>query len=152
MDSVAFTKALLLNRAWQQSHDNAYQGLLVEMFILKNRVDAGFGNWRQVIQRADSIAGNLPCPVRDLPSDYDPLFRRLLSEIDSIYDGTRNDEMTRVQGFKTTDKGSLFPTVVHGLYYADLSKPLTPFLKDKILADPTNHKRIATVGSLTVFS
>jgi hypothetical protein len=144
MDSANFNKAILANRAWQASHDDALQGLLVECFIIKNRVDAGWGTWRSMIQKADQWAGNVPGQVYDAPSDVDPLFRRLLSSIDSIYDGTRDDDMTRITSFDGKR--------VHGLFYADLAKPLNPWFQKNILGDPENHKRIAIVGRLTIFS
>jgi hypothetical protein len=40
----------------------------------------------------------------------------------------------------------------HRLLLHDLNKPLTEFFKTKILADRENHKLIASIGTLSIFS
>jgi hypothetical protein len=135
--------ARLAAKVWQDDHQDQLQGLNVAAFIIKNRVQAGWGSWRQMISKADQWAGNVPGPVLEYPNDNDPLFRQLLADIDGIYNGLTFDELTTA----TTFEGK----ALAGLYYADLSKPITLFLKEKIPREPTSHKRVATVGRLTIF-
>lgn len=144
MNPTDYDKALLVHHLWHnEAHDNSLQGLQTAAHVIKNRVDSGWGNWRQMILDAGRWAGNEPVTRREPPNNYNPIFRKLLSEIDGIMDGSTLDEMTRVKTYEGKE--------VMALYFADLAHPITNFLKEKILGDPANHKRIATVGTLTLF-
>lgn len=133
-----FTCAHLALFAWQRGQRNATNGILAMAFIVRNRARAGWygGDWLEII-------GNdyLTSPYREpelvvgaFPDTREPGFLRALQSIESVYDGTEPDPMT---------KGAL--------YYAELNLVSSDWFKQNILGDPQKHWRIAQVGTLTLF-
>jgi hypothetical protein len=149
MKADELVKGLLVERVWQEDHSNAIHGLHAAAFIIRNRVNAGWGSWLNMIYKYPDYAGNVAGPVKEFPNLNDSLFRRLLADVDTIYDGTMVDNIT------TSYAPMMRPAIgkaTTALYMADLNKPLTPFFKERILGDKENHRHCGVVGSLTLFS
>ena len=145
MNADNLIKALLVQKAWREDHCNAIHGLHCCVYIVRNRVRAGWGSWLSVLQHYEDYAGNPPGPLQEYPNLNDPLFRQLLNGIDAIYDGKELDQMTSA-------KDPLNGTVTTALYFADLNKPMTEFFKTKILGDKENHRLCGKCGTLTLFN
>lgn len=145
MNTDNFIKALLVERVWKEDHQNSINGLKCAAFLIRNRVNAGWGGWLQMIQRWEDYAGNVSGPFPNYPNGNDPLFRAILTGIDAIYDGSEVDKITQAEN-PITKKMTI------ALYMADLNKPLTPFFKERILADKENHKMCGQCGTLFLFT
>jgi hypothetical protein len=116
LNADSFVKALLIQRAWQEDHCNAIHGLHCAVFIIRNKVRAGWGSWLSMLTRYEDYAGNLPGPLQEYLNLNDPLFRQLLNGIDAIYDDKELDQIT-----SATDP--INGTTTTALYFADLNKP-----------------------------
>jgi hypothetical protein len=109
--------------------------MLAIAFVLRNRVQAGWhgGSWLEVIDNAPNTLGTKygdspAIDVRDVP------FRKVLQDIDDIYHGITEDELTE-----------------GALYYAELTKVNCDWFRENILADLDSHPRLSTVGPVTFF-
>jgi hypothetical protein len=102
------------------------------MSCLANRQRLGWGSWLEVIEGIPSRSAQLEQPI-GIPSVWEPGFVRLLHEVESIFDGSKDYAKT-------------------GLYWADLSKPVTnPWFQEKILNDQQAHPVMGNMNSLTIF-
>lgn len=107
-------------------------GCIVGSCIM-NRVRLGWSaNVAQAIAALPKFAATTNIPEFEIPHMHDPAFVRLLSEVGSIYEGTKDHA-----------KG--------GVYWCDTRKIDTPFFRDKILGDPA-HKRTVEMNTLVSFT
>lgn len=120
--------------------------MLAVACIIRNRQRAGWysGNWMQILNAASDVGPfeDLRHPPRiDLTS---ALFRRVLEEVDDIYSGAFDDEMT---GRSDLHKDG-------ALYYLDTisTRPIREWFQEKIIRDSANHPRIAQVGTFILFA
>jgi hypothetical protein len=110
--------------------------------VIANRVQAGWGEWSQVIDAAPDFVGTLTEP----PLKIDPrslAFRKMLMLVDDIYHGVADDSNINI----TDDRGELT-----SLYYCNLNELNRPWFQEHILDDLRAHPRIATVGPLSFFA
>ena len=103
--------------------------------VMRNRVHAGWhgGDWLQVLTNTQQALGT----VYEETPKIDPRsveFRSILQRIDDVYNGSSEDLIT---------DGSL--------YYCELHNVNRPWFQAQILADPTNHPRLASCGPVTFF-
>jgi hypothetical protein len=106
--------------------------------VLKNRVDAGWGEWIHVIEGAPNYVGT----VRQNRLALDPrdvLFRKILLGIDDIYYGTADDGDVNNDEYKS-------------LYYAELHNINRQWFIDNIATNSGDHPRIAKVGQFDFFA
>lgn len=101
------------------------------MSVIANRVRHGWGTWLEVIDRVPTFSAQLEQPT-GTPTIWEPLFVRLLHEVEGIYDNTRDHA-----------KGAL--------YWADLRRVDNPWFKEKILGNLEEHPRIGDMNTLTLF-
>jgi len=89
MTGEEFIKGLLCLVA-EKERANGVNGMLGFMFMIRNRVNAGWygGDWGKVIEDA------APDLTFHYPDVRDPSFQRVLQEVDGIYDGTTADTLT----------------------------------------------------------
>lgn len=144
MNQDDYIKAKLIDRVWSEDHQDALHGIKLAAFIIRNRVNAGWGSWLQMIKNFDNFAGNLRGPDLDINFN-DPLFRKVNAAVEDIYSGMEPDDMT-----SSSDPFSGKTTTA--LYFANLNKPLTEFFQTKILGDKENHRHCGQCGSLTLFA
>jgi hypothetical protein len=97
-------------------------------YILRNRVRKGWhdGNWIEVIEHADEVAGNMPGPRQPLDM-YSRGFQQLLQAVDEIYYSSSGDELE-----------SVFD---EALYYQFADRPLRPWFTENIIRYPQEHAR-----------
>jgi hypothetical protein len=110
--------------------------------VIANRVNAGWGEWKNVLDRAHLYVGtevNINAPID--PKDF--TFRRILGMIDDVYLGTADSTNVNI----TDDRGKLV-----ALYYADLSNLTRDWFHTTITDHIDRHPRLATVGPLTFFA
>src|ERR1051326_685181 len=109
MTNENFVKSILALLAYREERSNGINGQLGVMFVVRNRVKAGWqgGDWLKVITGHNqfssiSIVGDSQTVV--YPQLGDPNFTKLLQYVDGVFDNTMTDSLT--QG---------------ALYYADLN-------------------------------
>ena len=137
-----FEMALASLLAWREERSNGPNGMLAVLFVLRNRVKAGWNgaSWTRNIDGHNqfssmSVTGDSQTVA--YPDVRDPQFLQVLQVVDSVYDGTRLDNLTN-----------------GALYYADLaSKGYTHggWFERNIVLQPEVHPRMATVGTTTYF-
>jgi hypothetical protein len=140
MTADDYVKSLLCLLAWREERSNQANGCLGVLFVVRNRVNAGWGNWTQVISKhgqfsSISIVGD--SQTVEYPDVRDPLFQILLQRVDGIYEGVAPDNL--VDG---------------ALYYADLQSPgfdKNGWFANTILKNPDKYPRLAQVGTTTYF-
>jgi hypothetical protein len=113
--------------------------------VIANRVKAGWGEWKKVLDTAPNYVGTT---VREWgqSSAIDPkdlTFRRMLTMIDDVYQGTSDDSNVNL----ADDRGPLT-----ALYYADLSNIDRKWFLDNVTQNLDRHPRLATVGPLSFFA
>jgi hypothetical protein len=121
-------------------HHGGWDGMCAVAQVLANRVQAGWGEWKQVIDTAGDYRGTVNDPPKLEPRDT--AFRKMLVLIDDIYHGTADDSNVNVEdedGVKVS------------LYYADLNNLNRGWFRENITAHLDEHPRLATVGPLTFF-
>jgi hypothetical protein len=139
MTTDTFVKAQLAMFAYTEAnHTGSLDSMLAVCFIIRNRVRAGWvgGDWNRVINFAHHHAA-FEGTRGDGPSLESEIFRRLLLQVDEIYQGTMEDNLTE-----------------KGLYYCDVTdrRPMRDWFASRIVRDQSNHPRIAQVGMLHIFS
>lgn len=116
-----------------------HNAMLAVACCLRNRVAWYNGDWGRMLNAAPDLA---PCcaPEHTEINMGSGEFRRVLQEIDDIFTGIFTDDFT---------SGGVYYL---DALYADKGKAVRPWFRDKILGDPTNHRRVAQVGMLYIFS
>lgn len=86
-----------------------------------------------MLNRIPAFSALLVQPNREkFPSVWEPSFVRLLHEVEAIYDGSQD-----------YSKGAV--------YWCDLRNVETPFFKDKVLGNQTDHPRVCDMNTLVCF-
>jgi hypothetical protein len=138
-----YIKGRLVDYAVREAyHYGGTACMLAVAQVIANRVAAGWGEWKSVLDTADNYIGT----VRENPSPVDPKdlsFRLMLNMIDEIYLGTADDSNVNV----TDDRGTL-----PALYYADISNLSRDWFRANVTDHIDRHPRIATVGPLSFFA
>jgi hypothetical protein len=118
-------------------HEGSSLTVLAIAQVLKNRVDAGWGDWMSVIETAPNYVGT----TRENPTinPGDVLFRKILLGVDDIYYGIADDGDVNNDDYKS-------------LYYAELHNTNRDWFKDNVLNDLESHPRIAKVGQFDFFA
>jgi hypothetical protein len=136
-----YVKAIACLLAEREEQTNGTNGMLGVLFVLRNRVNAGWfkGDWLANISARNqfssmTVLGDAMTIKYQDPRE--PAFQKVVQMVDQVYDGSLPD-MT-----------------AGALYYADLNSP--GFVKggwfDKtILANPDKFPRVAQIGTTTYF-
>lgn len=119
-------------------HEGSSVLVLAIAQVLKNRVDAGWGEWIQVIENAPNYVGTIQ-PHRPKVEPHEVLFRKILLGIDDIYYGIADDGDVNNDEYKS-------------LYYAELHNINRKWFIDNITSDLENHPRVAKVGQFDFFA
>jgi hypothetical protein len=104
------------------------------LHVLCNRVNAGWlgGDWMAVLEDAPTKTGTVVEPMTTIDL-RDMALRMFLSRVEDIMLGRDGD------------------MVAGALYYCELHNVHREWFKDRILKDPKNHPRVATVGQVAFF-
>jgi hypothetical protein len=128
--------------AWREAfRHGGVKNMLAVAFVVRNRVNAGWlaGDWMKVIAHHDDYSSaKMVHPEHytdmEVPDFHHRAVRDLLVEVDFIFDGTRDDDLT---------EGSL--------YYCELFNIQNPWFTENITRKPEDHPRVATIGPVSFF-
>ena len=101
------------------------------MDVIMNRVRAGWGNVANVIHDFHKTAANEVLEY-EVPHIWEPNFVRLLHEVDSCFDGSKDGS-----------KGAL--------YFCDTALPISEWFKEHILDEKEIHPCIGNMNSIMLF-
>ena len=128
-----FQKSQLVLTGWR--HGQFYGGHLAPCMVmscLANRQRLGWGTWLEILDSIPKYAATIEQPT-GTPSIWEPNFVRLLHEVESIFDGSRDYANGAV-------------------YWADTAKPITnPWFQEKILGNLQDHPKVGDMNSLMLF-
>lgn len=127
---------------WQRSqlvtfgwlHGKRYGGHLgscVIMSIIANRVKLGWGSVAEIIHKFPEKAAN-PLPTYEVPHIWAPDFVRLLSEVENIFDGSKD----YAQG---------------ATYFCDTAESIADWFQKHILDEKQLHPSVGSMNSLMWF-
>ena len=153
-----FEKSLLFLYIWREASHFGEQAMLAIAYALRNRQRAGWegGSWTRVIEHADRLRYNAVAPNTGYPDPRDPIVRRVLARIDTIYDGSAPDTLTSCPNNmrrKIDIAVGLAPDAMKtGKYWCELDKTTNQEFLEKIVRDFTHHPKTSTVAGLAFFS
>lgn len=141
-----YIKALLLDYAVCEAwHERSPAVVLAIAQVMANRVKAGWygGDWLQAITDAPNRCATTT-PFRRPPiNPREPAFRQMLLDIDAIYHGTADESAVNPEDLEGVARPAL--------YYANLENAPNVWFRETIASNPTEHPRLAKVGSFTFF-
>ena len=128
-----YIQSQIVLKGWQHAHQyGGYIGPCMIMSCLANRQKLGWGNWLDILDSIPKYSATLEQPT-GTPSVWEPSFIRLLHEVASIYDGSKD----YANG---------------GVYWADSAQPITnQWFQEKILNNLDIHPRVCDLNSLMIF-
>lgn len=162
MTGSSFLSGQLARIAWLDGGQEGLNGALACAFTIRNRVRSGWynGSWSEVLsnhKKWSSDSTPLPDTIPD-PNNYG--FQRLLQEIDGVFNGATDDNITiagdpisKYMRVGNTRPGELTvaaskPVV---LYYGYPAQINSPWFQANITNNP-DHKMLASVGTLFFWS
>lgn len=142
MRAEEFIKSqVVLLAAREAAHHGGTDNMVAMMFVLRNRVHAGWhgGDWLKCMESWTATGGNMGSIAslareHEMPDLREPEMRDILAAVDDIWTGHTLDHMTD-----------------GGLYYCELAQPITSWFQKNILDQPEAHPRVASVGPVDFF-
>lgn len=128
-----YTRALMARFAITEGQRHGgVNNMLAVLHVLRNRVLAGWGDWQEVVDTADTRRGTIygPTPINVRTNDV----RTILNRVDEIY--TRVDQNDLTGG---------------ALFYVDQNCPMEEWFTREIIGRPEDHKRVAHIGPVWFF-
>lgn len=98
------------------------------MSIISNRVKLGWGSVAEIIHKFPEKAANASPPY-EVPHIWSPDFVRLLSEVENIFDGSKD----YAQG---------------ATYFVDTAQPISEWFQTHILDEKQLHPIVGSMNSL----
>lgn len=151
-----FLKSQLALTAWRDGKDDGLSGMLGVCFVIRDRVRAGWynGDWLSLLAHHREYSWTDAPYSDELPSTRNYAFDLLLKEIDGVFAGTRENDVTQPQeALSTVFQFQNMAAKPVALYYARLSDPqIRPWFVENISRVVDKHRLIASVGSLSFFS
>jgi len=132
--------------AWREGfRHGGIKNMLAVAFVVRNRVNAGWlaGDWLKIISSHDEYSSMVmmhpehyrtEANIGNIPNFHHRTVRDLLVEVDFIFDGTKNDDLTE-----------------GALYYGELNSIQNPWFLENIARKPEDHPRVATIGPVSFF-
>jgi hypothetical protein len=112
--------------------------------VLKNRMQAGWAdNYLALIANADTGDGNDLSGEGQLDLN-DRRLQQIAKDVDDIYFGAADDEISRLCARADKDKGPL-------LYWVFVDRPIKPWFRENIIARPQEHFQRGIVGFLYLY-
>jgi hypothetical protein len=129
-----YTRAMMVRIAVEEGQRHGgVNNMLAILHVLRNRVMAGWGDWQEVAETAESRRGNIYPPTKPNMRSND--VRVVLNRVDEIY--TRADTTDLVGG---------------ALFYVDQNFPIEEWFTREIIGHPDEHKRVAHIGPVWFFT
>lgn len=152
-----FVKAQLALTAWRDGKSEGLSGCLAVMFTIRNRIRAGWfnGDWIQVLAHHQDYAAVDRPYSSELPDPRNYLFSLVLQEVDGVFSGSREDDVTKVANpvSNSTFRFQGQDSTPVPLYYARLDDPqIKESFLQNISQNHEQHKLVAQVGLLHFFS
>lgn len=162
MTGSSFLSGQLARIAWLDGGQEGLNGALGCAFTIRNRVRAGWfnGTWAEVLSNHMKWSHSSTPQPSSVPDPNNYAFQRLLQEIDGIFNGTREDDITialdpitkymRVGNQRAGELtvAAAKPVV---LYYAAPANITNKWFEENICRNP-DHAMLATIGSLFFWS
>jgi hypothetical protein len=135
MTSDTLIKAQLVAFAYDEAVSRGdVNSMLAVACVIRNRVQAGWGDWLDVMFAHDEVAGNdFDNPVKKLDLGNTNL-QTLMREVEDIYHGVFLDELT--------DKC---------VYYCFVERPIRDWFAKHIIQRPQDHPQTATIGTMKLY-
>jgi hypothetical protein len=112
--------------------------------VLKNRAQAGWAdNYLSLIESSEDCEGNEPGSDALLDLN-DRRLQQMAKDVDDIYFGAADDEISRLCARQAKDKGPL-------LYWVFVDRPIKPWFRENIIARPQEHFQRGIVGFLYLY-
>jgi hypothetical protein len=129
-----YTRAMMARFAISEGQRHGgVNNMLAVLHVLRNRVMAGWGDWQEVIETAESRRATIypPTPINVRTNDV----RIILNRVDEIY--TRVDQHDLTGG---------------ALFYFDQNFPMEEWFKREIAGRHEEHTRVAHIGPVWFFT
>lgn len=163
MIGANFLKAELARIAYLDGGKEGISGAMGCAFAIRNRVRAGFynGSWSQVLSNHRQYSASLEPYPDTIPDPNTFLMTRLLQEIDGVFDGNQEDNVTiasdPISSYMKVGAGRVGDLVVSSkppvaLYYGYADRLTNPWFVNEIAGKPEQHRVIATVAGLFFWS
>lgn len=142
-----FIKAQLARRAWLDGADEGLNGMMAVCFTYRNRQRAGWfgGNWVEILSNHRDASSHSEQDAETIPDPRVYSFQCLLQEIDGIFSGARQDDITVAQ------QTVLAKPPAPALYYGRLDKITNDWFLNEISRRPDVHPRVSQVGMMFFF-
>jgi hypothetical protein len=112
--------------------------------VLKNRAQAGWAdNYLQLIEIAWMTEGNEPGSDRTLDLN-DRCLQQIAKDVDEIYFGNADDEISRICGRQDKSKGPL-------LYWVFVDRPTSSWFRENIASKPKEHYQRGILGFMYLY-
>jgi hypothetical protein len=156
-----FIKAQLTLISWRDGGSEGLNGALACAFTIRNRLRAGFygSDWIALLSHHQDYAASSVSPQYDLPDPRNYAFNQLLQQIDGIFAGTTEDDITAPSKLFSggpvgqVEHSFAQPSPPPALYYGRLNDiNIREWFLESISRNTEQHRLIATVGSLSFFS
>jgi spore germination cell wall hydrolase CwlJ-like protein len=128
-----FSKAMLALVLWREARNQSREGIRAVGHVIRNRVNAGWGDWIQVITAKNqftSISHPGDPQLTLYPRSGDAAYLTILSLVDGIYDGSDAD----------LTSGALY-------YWNPQTSDPQGWFASHIVADPAAHPQVAAIGA-----
>jgi hypothetical protein len=137
--------ALVLFAAREVGADGNLEQMKAVCYVIRNRVRAGWsdGNWLTVMEEHRNIAGN-ERPIDETLRLEDRRLQHLARDIDAIFYGHEDDEISRVCGRQDKARGPIF-------YWCFLHRPIRKWFEATIIGDPINHKNRSQIAFMMLY-
>lgn len=146
MNGQDFLMAELARIAYMEGFADGLSGMEAIAFTLKHRQEKGWegGDWARILSNYRTTSYRLAPPSEEVPDPRKYSFQQLLQEINGIFSGTRQDDVT-------VSPNSILKVAPTSLYWARLNEIDSEWFLTEISRN-LDHQRIAQVGGLTFFS
>jgi hypothetical protein len=112
--------------------------------IFKNRAQAGWAdNYLQLIEQQREFEGNEPGGEGQLDLN-DRRLQQIAKDVDDIYFGQADDEISRICARQDKTKGPL-------LYWVFADRPPTRWFQQNIIAKPREHYQRGIIGLMYLY-
>lgn len=138
-------RALLVEFAAREvGDDGSLEQMKAVCYIIRNRVRAGWsdGNWLTVMEDHARIAGNEPMGARLRLEDR--RLQALARDIDAIFFGHEDDEISKVCAKQDKDHGPIF-------YWCFMQRPIRSWFERAVIRDKENHKNRAQISFMMLY-
>ncbi len=113
--------------------------------VARNRVQAGWGDWFELIENAGEFAGNAPGTMAAAKLDInDRRLQQLTREIDGIFYGDQEDDVSRMCARQDKERGPL-------LYWVFVDRPVRPWFSETIACQPEEHRQRGILGFMYLY-